>query len=689
MDSQNDNGTMLQTFGVNGNSNPASQQHIESHEIVTSDHITSNGAAAPSSNGIPTALTSETLIPSMDVAAGAMATQHPHQQQTQQQLQSQHQSQLEQAHLEVPVTTTENSASGSNLLDNTAQGSEQHNPNQLQEQELPAVSDASNMKTVGTGNENGTLPADIQYNQPQMTEGVKNVTVPKGLGVTIGNEEADGDQGETEVNTSPNLDLGGSNLNVQDGCHASSELTGTIPNLTKATKSGDGHEQSFGVGADQGQTGGNSGLVVNESGSVSSAPLTEVNAMASLPLQTPHSEALVRSKVEEAIQPAQGIENTQSGMVVDTQDVNPSSGLQTVQMVTSSQGGPNALAGDGTHLVQGSHGMQAVQGMHMVPGTSMHAMGGVQAPQMIQTAGGMHVPGMPAIGGMQAVQGVPGIEGMQGFQGMVVQGVPGMHGMQGMQAVHTVAGIDGKGSAMITKEGMNVQPGVVSRMMSVGSMAKKSTRMPGTKHCPTCQNTIAAAVAKCPKCPHVFREKKEKVKRSGKRGKKNCPKCNYENPSACSSCKQCKYVFRLKLMDKYKAMRPARAINESAAAAAVHAAVNLHSQQQAAALAAAAAGHQMPNIGTMAMPNSVGVSGVGVSGVNVNTSQYAPNQIGQAMHAAAAAAHGVPVMTPMAVAHTIGLPQQSHPLHAASMAQLQHQIPQHSMQAQHQGHPQM
>lgn len=87
---------------------------------------------------------------------------------------------------------------------------------------------------------------------------------------------------------------------------------------------------------------------------------------------------------------------------------------------------------------------------------------------------------------------------------------------------------------------------------------RKPQRLPGTKQCPTCSGIIAAAVAKCPKCGHVFREKKQKPKRSGKRGKKNCPKCKKENPSACSSCKTpgCGHVFRLKLMDRYKTMRP-------------------------------------------------------------------------------------------------------------------------------------
>lgn len=110
-------------------------------------------------------------------------------------------------------------------------------------------------------------------------------------------------------------------------------------------------------------------------------------------------------------------------------------------------------------------------------------------------------------------------------------------------------------------------------LMDVQKDIRKTQRLPGTKQCPSCAGTIAAAVAKCPKCGHVFRAKKEKPKRSGKRGKKNCPKCNHENPSACSTCRKCKYVFRLKLMDRYKQMRPRTndPSNPALAAAAAHA----------------------------------------------------------------------------------------------------------------------
>lgn len=188
-------------------------------------------------------------------------------------------------------------------------------------------------------------------------------------------------------------------------------------------------------------------------------------------------------------------------------------------------------------------------------------------------------------------------------------------------------------------------------------VVKKAPRMPGTKQCPSCQNTIAAAVAKCPKCPHVFREKKEKVKRSGKRGKKNCPKCNFENPSACSSCKQCKHVFRLKLMDKYKAMRP-RQPSESvaaAAAAAAHAAANMHGQHTA-----------VTAVSTVPMPAAV---------------PGYPTQLSQAMHPQ----HGMTVIQPVGQ-HSMALQPGGHTLHPGTMPQI-HQMPPHAMQHHHQSHP--
>lgn len=192
------------------------------------------------------------------------------------------------------------------------------------------------------------------------------------------------------------------------------------------------------------------------------------------------------------------------------------------------------------------------------------------------------------------------------------------------------------------------------------AVPKKPTRMPGTKQCPTCHNTIAAAVAKCPKCPHVFREKKEKVKRSGKRGKKNCPKCQYENPSACSSCKSCKYVFRLKLMDKYKAMRPHQQSNESAAAAAAaaaHAAANMAHASQSAVTA----------VSTVPLPAGVATY---------------PNQMGQQMHPGHA---GVQVISSLPQ-HPIAMHQHGHNVHSTSVPM--HPMPQHSMHP-HQPHPQL
>lgn len=274
-------------------------------------------------------------------------------------------------------------------------------------------------------------------------------------------------------------------------------------------------------------------------------------------------------------------------------------------------------------------------------------------------------------------QGQTNVEGS--ISNVVGSGIAGHSVAQQVQSVqskladpNTLPPVD----VEMKKEGMilqgnstgSVMSNVVIRRggMSLRTQSKKSNRMPGTKQCPSCQNTIAAAVAKCPKCPHVFREKKEKVKRSGKRGKKNCPKCSYENPSACSSCKQCKHVFRLKLMDKYKAMRPIpRQVSDTTVAA-------------AAAAAQVAASHlhaQHANVPVSTVPMPAGVPSYG-------------NPLGQVMHAAAtAAAHGMPVMQPMAQ-HTMALPPHSHSLHPASMAQMHQQMPQHPMQP-HQTHPQL
>lgn len=175
--------------------------------------------------------------------------------------------------------------------------------------------------------------------------------------------------------------------------------------------------------------------------------------------------------------------------------------------------------------------------------------------------------------------------------------------------------------------------------------SKKTVRMPGTKQCPSCQSTIAAAVAKCPQCPHIFREKKEKVKRSGKRGKKNCPKCTFENPSACSSCKRCKYVFRLKLMDKYRIR--SRPTTDSAAAA------------------AAAAAHAVANMvhGTSA------VSAVATVPLPAGVAAY-PNQIAPGLHP------HVNIMPPLP--NQGGLTLHGHNVHAASMGQM-HPLPQHAL----------
>lgn len=197
------------------------------------------------------------------------------------------------------------------------------------------------------------------------------------------------------------------------------------------------------------------------------------------------------------------------------------------------------------------------------------------------------------------------------------------------------------------------QPSIAN---SADAVNKKSSRMPGTKQCPSCHNTIAAAVAKCPKCPHIFREKKEKVKRSGKRGKKNCPKCNFENPSACSSCKNCKHVFRLKLIDKYKAMRP-RSNNESAVAA------------------AAAAAHAAAN---MAHPAHGGVTAVATVPLPAGVAAF-PHPIGTQIHQGQ-------VIPPLSQ-HSIGMHPQQHSVHPTAVAQM-HSMPQAGMHP-HQTHPQL
>lgn len=258
-------------------------------------------------------------------------------------------------------------------------------------------------------------------------------------------------------------------------------------------------------------------------------------------------------------------------------------------------------------------------------------------------------------------------------------------GVQGIPPVHLQNTInkDGIMYHQPGSTGMILTGGGNDGRMSLGTMAKKSARMPGTKQCPTCRNTIAAAVARCPKCPHVFREKKEKVKRSGKRGKKNCPKCKFENPSACSSCKQCKYIFRLKLMEKYKTMRPSRQGSETSAAAAAAAAV---AAAQAAGQAQTSMHAQHPGVpGAIHGAIPVGVSGgVGTMPIPASVSAF-PSQLSQAMHMVPPP--GMSVMAPMPTP-SLALPAQSHSLHATNMAQMQHQIPQHPMQP-HQTHPQL
>lgn len=238
------------------------------------------------------------------------------------------------------------------------------------------------------------------------------------------------------------------------------------------------------------------------------------------------------------------------------------------------------------------------------------------------------------------------------------------------------------------------------------SLSKKSSRMPGTKQCPSCRNTIAAAVAKCPKCPHIFREKKEKVKRSGKRGKKNCPKCKYENPSACSSCKQCQHIFRLKLMDKYKTMRQTMRPAQPATGGGEN---NVNQQQQQAASTVTAIAIQAAAVNSMhgqemnvnAAMTAGSVSGgmqtasMGMGSVAMPTTVGNPYnaQFSQAaMHAVNVNAHGMAVMQPLTqpltATHALTLPSHSHGIHPNNMAQMQQQIPQHPMQS-HQTHPQM
>eukprot|EP00178_Gracilaria_changii_P020895 TRINITY_DN613_c0_g1_i1.p1 TRINITY_DN613_c0_g1~~TRINITY_DN613_c0_g1_i1.p1 ORF type:complete len:536 (-),score=88.25 TRINITY_DN613_c0_g1_i1:5263-6870(-) len=197
---------------------------------------------------------------------------------------------------------------------------------------------------------------------------------------------------------------------------------------------------------------------------------------------------------------------------------------------------------------------------------------------------------------------------------------------------------------------------VVSAALN-GTLPKKPARMPGTKQCPSCHSIIAAALAKCTKCGHVFREKKEKVKRSGKRGKKNCPKCNFENPSACSSCKKCKYVFRLKLIEKYKRMRPRATTETPGAAQAVGASLGLPQVQSSNA----------PAVTTVPLP-------AGVASF--------PAPIAPVLHPG----HAVSVIPPFSQ-HQITIHPHTHNVHSTGMSQV-HPIPQHPVQ-HHQPHQQL
>lgn len=222
----------------------------------------------------------------------------------------------------------------------------------------------------------------------------------------------------------------------------------------------------------------------------------------------------------------------------------------------------------------------------------------------------------------------------------------------------------------------NTVPPMQHPLPPVGKEIRKPTRMPGTKQCPSCQGTIAAAVAKCPKCDHVFRAKKEKPKRSGKRGKKNCPKCQFENPSACSTCKSCKYVFRLKLMDRYKQMRP-RA-NEPTATTAAGAIVVVSSM--GAPQAPTAAPPVISTSGSLPMPSGV--------------QQYHPQiqtHVSQPMHPTHPAHGAAPAATTVIPPLSVAMHHTAQPHNVHTNVQGLHQMPQHPMQPHqpHQPHQQL
>ena len=163
-------------------------------------------------------------------------------------------------------------------------------------------------------------------------------------------------------------------------------------------------------------------------------------------------------------------------------------------------------------------------------------------------------------------------------------GTPGMVDGNDLNLMHQFTPASDEHTPMSANAVPTAVPGVVVPSAATTSTSAptvpsepKKKRQPGTKICPSCNSTIAAALAKCNKCTHVFREKKEKIKRSGKRGKKVCPTCSHENPSACSQCQNCKHIFRLKMIEKYRRNNAAHMALHTPQAQA-QAAQQLHSQ---------------------------------------------------------------------------------------------------------------
>jgi len=144
------------------------------------------------------------------------------------------------------------------------------------------------------------------------------------------------------------------------------------------------------------------------------------------------------------------------------------------------------------------------------------------------------------------------------------QNIPNVYDMGGQQRrrnglddmnMQQQGGAQLQRDSMQNQDPMRMHQGVALGQSAAGgpAMAKRG-RTPGTKvlrRCPECTNQIPAALSKCPHCNKIFREKKQKGTRSGKRGKKICPKCQFENPAATSTCKNCPHVFRLKITEKY------------------------------------------------------------------------------------------------------------------------------------------